>query len=353
VAGVALKKPDWLRFPSWTRGTGAGGGLLSSLLEPKYPVVAFDIDTRSVARVRLGRRKKEHYVAAFDVVEMPPDLIEMDFYKVRLTDPERFKGLVEGLIEKDPVKAHRVSLLLPDNYARVAILPFDGLPRRRHDALELVRWKTKKAVPFKVEEAAVDYMVLPTSGQSVTVLAVLTPRSVMSEFEGIFTSLGLHAGLVDLSTLSLLNFYRPVLESDPVYGSDCLLANISGGFLTFVIFRGPEMLLFRSKPFGAAVPDDGGEGALRLLRRELQTSLLYYREKLEGQQLARAYLRTLDLDAAAVSRIFSDQPEIAEVAQIEPRRVIDLNGRLTGERGEQMLQRLAPALGATLGRGAK
>jgi type IV pilus assembly protein PilM len=353
MTGLSLKMPGWLTLPAWTPGTGAGNGLLAPLLEPRYPSVAFDIDTRSLAMVRLGRRKKERFIAAFDVVDLPPDLIELDFYRVKLTAPDRFRSLVEKLIEKDSVKIHRVSLLLPDNYARVAILPFDGLPKRRRDALELVRWKTKKAVPFKVEEAAVDYMVLPGAGHGVTVLAVLTPRSVMEEFEGVFTSLGIHPGLVDLSTLSLLNFYRPVLERESENGSECLLANISGGFMTFVIFRGRQMVLFRSKPFAAGVPDDGGEGALRLLKRELQTSLLYYREKLEGRQLSRAYLRILDLDGAAVSRIFSDQPEIEEVAVLDPRRIMDLDGRLTGEQGDRMLQRLAPALGATLGRSAR
>ncbi len=353
MAGLSLKMPGWLRLPAWTQGSQAGSGFLAPLLEPKYPPVAFDIDTRSLAMVRLGRRKKEHFIAAFEVVELPPDLIELDFYRVKLTAPDRFRSLVEKLVEKDPVKLHRVSLLLPDNYARVAILPFDGLPKRRQDALELVRWKTKKAVPFKVEEAAVDYMILPGAEQGVSVLAVLTPRSVMEEFEGVFTSLGIHAGLVDLSTLSLLNFYRPVLEREAVNGSECLLANISGGFMTFVVFRGRQMVLFRCKPFATGVPEDGGEGALRLLKRELQTSLLYYREKLEGRQLSRAYLRILDLDAAAVSGIFSSQPEIEEVELLDPRRIIDLNGRLTGQQGDWTLQRLAPALGATLGRGAR
>jgi type IV pilus assembly protein PilM len=352
LAAFSLKLPDWMRAPDWMRGGIGLPGLRGPLLEPKYPSVAFDLDPKSLAMVRIGSRKKERFIASFEVEEIPPDMLETDFYKVKLSAPDEFKAMISRLVEREPVKLNRVSLILPDNYARVAIIPFDDLPRRRQDAIALVKWKTKKSVPFKVEEAAVDFMPLSVQGRGVNVLAVLTPRSVMEEFETTFASLGIQAGLVDLSTLSLINFYRPVLQREMGNGSEYLLANVSESFLTFVIFRGEEMVFFRCRPFASGVADDGGEGALRLLKRELQTSLLYYREKLEGRQLTRAYLRIVGLDPDAVSDLLVSQAEVEDIARIDPKQVVDVDGRLSGPEGERTLQRLAPALGATLGRGA-
>lgn len=346
-----IEMPSWLRLPTPSVRAGAAGGKLS-MLEAKVPPVAFDLDQTSLAMVRLGRRKLERYIASYGVLELPPETVEIDFYNVHLKSPEKFRELVRRMVEKEDLKLDKVSFLLPDNYARVAIITLDQLPRRRQDALELVKWKTKKAVPFKVEEAAIDYMVLPGPGPKVDLLAVLIPRAVVEGFESAFHALEIQAGLVDLSTLSLLNLYRPVLEREIVNGSEFMVANVSGGFVTFVIFRGQQMIFFRSKPFAPGSGDDEGRGALRLIRRELQTSLLYYREKLQGRELARAYLRVVELGPESVASLFTEQPEIAEVDWIDPRKVLEVDERMTGEQGTRLLQRLAPALGATLGREA-
>ncbi len=347
-----LEMPSWLRLPALPAYGGFLAARSSPLLEPKLPPVAFDLDQTSIAMVRMGRRKQERYIASYSVLELPPETVEIDFYNVRLRAPERFRELVRRIVQKEDVKLDKVSLLLPDTYARVVILSLDELPRRRQDAVDLIKWKTKKAVPFKVEEAAIDFMVLPGGGPKVDLLAVLIPRSVVEGFESAFSELEIHAGLVDLSTLSLLNLYRPVFDKEIAAGAEFMVANVSGGFVTFVIFRGQQMLFFRSKPFAPGSGEEEGLAALRLIRRELQTSLLYYREKLQGRELAKTYLRVVEIGEEAVAGIFADQPEIAAVDWIDPGRVLEVDGRMTGEQGARLLQRLAPALGATVGREA-
>lgn len=344
-----IEMPSWLRIPSRPGGTSR-----LFKLEPRLPQVAFDIDHRSIAMVRLGRRKQERFIASWKIVEIPPETVELDFTGVRLCEPRRFAELIKELVEAEEVRIDRATVLLPDSFSRVAILSLDQLPRKRSEVLDLIRWKTKKAVPFKVEGAAVDYMVIPSPGPSVEILAVLTPRSVVEAFEASFSSLEIHTGLVDLNTLSLLNLYRPVFRKEIVNGLEFMVANISDGFVTFVIFRGQQMIFFRSKPFtlsaGGTSQVEDSELILRLIRRELQTSLLYYREKLEGKKLSRAYLRVVDLAPEAVAALFADQQEITEVDWIDPGRIVGANGRLAGEQGARILQRLAPGLGATLGR---
>lgn len=345
-----LKLPVRFRPAAWMRGGPAQRPSGWAWLEPRYPPVAFDLDPKSLSMVHIGQRKKERFIASFGVEDVPSDLLELDFLKARLTSPDRYREIVSRILAKEPVKPKGVSILIPDSYARVAILPFEEMPRSRQDTLELLRHKTKKAVPFKVEDAALDYQVLAGDGGRVNVLSVLTPRSIVEEFESVFAALGVQAGLVDLSTFSLINLYRPVFEKEMAGAGEFLVANVAGTYFTFVIFRGGEMVFFRCKTFAVGTGDDGGEGALRLLKRELQTSMLYYRDKLGGADLSRAYLRIVDLDTAAVSGVFSGEAGIGSVQVIDPRRVINVNGRLSGEHGDRLLQRLAPALGAAAGR---
>ena len=109
-------------------------------------------------------------------------------------------------------------------------------------------------------------------------------------------------------------------------------------------------MFFRCKGFAVGLDDDGHEGALRLLKRELQTSLLYYRDKLDGKGLACCYLRVAELDRAAVSAVFAAEVDVARVAMMDPSLMVSVNGRISGEQGDRTLQRLLPAIAAAAAR---
>src|SRR5262249_30595022 len=155
--------------------------------------------------------------------------------RARLTSQERYRAIVAKLLAKDPMKLRSASLVIPDNYARVSILPFETMPGSRRDTLDLIRYRVKKAVPFKVEEAALDYQVVGGPGGQIHVLAVLIPRSVVEEFEAVFGSFGIQIGLVELSTFSLMNVYQPILAKEIRPGDAFLLVNVSGTYFSFAI----------------------------------------------------------------------------------------------------------------------
>jgi len=347
-----FKLPFRIEVPAWLRGRAAVRKPSWSWLAPKYPPVAFDLDPKTLSMVRIGRRKQERFLASFDVEELPADLIEIDFLKARLTSQDRYRAIVGRMIAKEPVKFRSASLVIPDIFARVAVMPFEEMPRRRQDALDLIRYKTKKSVPFKVEEAALDFQVLHRGPGGVSVLAVLLPKSVIDDFEAVFGGFGVHAGLVELSTFSLVNSYKGVLGREMGPAAEYVVANVTATYFSFAIFRGEQLLFFRCKAFAMGTGDDGDDACIRLLKRELQTSLLYYRDKLEGKALERVYLRVVDLDRGAVSEVFAAAPDVKSVAIIDASRVITVNGRVTGEHGERTLQRLLPSIGAATGRGS-
>jgi len=344
-----------LKMPSWlTLGTPASA---PSGLKAKYPPVALDMGINQVALARLAKDKdaKKWSLTSYDMVEIPEDLLESDFFRMRVRSVDRFRELVTGAMRKEGVQTDRVSMVIPDHLARVALLSFDELPRTRREVIEMVRWKMKKAVPFKVEESTVDYQMLPRPGGGHTLLAVLMPTSILEEHESLFAGQSIRVGLIDLSTFSVAHLYRDVIDAEVPADGEFMLLNATGTFFTVMIFRAGLPIFYRCKTF-AFGGDDDPESNHRLIHREIQASLLYYQERLGGTVLSRVYMRLTGHDAERVAALFREAPVATRPELIDVRRVVGVTGRIApagDRRGEELLQRLAPAVGAALGREAQ
>lgn len=335
-----------LKLPSWLGGGGLTAGGASRV---HYPPVAMALGADSFALVRLAKDRKTKTIklASQQVVDVPADLIGTEVFQLTMRDPARMTDLVSGAIGRSGGRAERISLVLPDYLARVALLHFEDIPGSRKEMIGMVRWKMKKAVPFKVEEAAVDYEILPGPGPGGghAVLAVLMPLAIVEEHESFFTRQGIRAGLIDLSTFCIARLYRPVVDTEVPPGGDFMLINAGSCFLAAMIFRGGVPIFYRCKTFGFGQQDDPA-GSLKILHREIQASLLYYQERLDGRQLSRVYMALVGHDPERVAGLFQGAPVEERPELVDPRRVIEVDPA-TG--GDDVMQRLAPAIGAALG----
>lgn len=346
-----LKLPKWLLPGVPAESPGSARAV-------KYPTVAVEMGTTDLALARVSRDKEKKWsLGSCDVVEVPEGLLTNEPFVTRIRSAEKYGALMMASIQKEGVKTRAISIVLPDHLARVSILAFEELPRTRRELLDLVKWKMKKAVPFKVEEASVDYQVMPAAGMNgepgkgYNVLAVLMPHAVVEEHEAIFTRQAIHAGLVDLSSFSLLHLYRTVIAKEVPEG-DYMILNATSAFFTVMIQRNGQPLFYRCKSFGTA-GDGGSEAAARLLKREIQASVLYYQERLFGKSLEQVYMRLVDHDPGQVELAFEGAPLGARPQMIDVSRVLALSGRIAAldpQRRAEMLQRLAPAVGAAWGR---
>ena len=336
-----------LKLPSWL---GGGGGVVAGgASRVHYPPVAIALGADSFSLVRLAKDKKTKAIklASQQVVEVPADLVATEVFQLTMRDTSRMTALVSGAIGRCGGRAEKISLVLPDYLARVALLHFEDLPGSRKEMIGMVRWKMKKAVPFKVEEAAVDYEILPGAGPGGghSVLAVLMPLAIVEEHESFFRRQGIRAGLIDLSTFCIARLYRPVVDSEVPAGGDFMLINAGSCSLAAMIYRGGVPIFYRCKTFGFDQKIDPA-GTLRLLHREIQASLLYYQERLDGRHLSRVYMALVGHDPERVAALFQGAPVDQQPELVDPRRVIDVDAQAGGD---DVMQRLAPAIGAALG----
>jgi len=116
-------------------------------------------------------------------------------------------------------KSRDVIVVLPDVAIRVVLLDFEALPAKAEEAEPVIRFRLKKSLPFDVEQATLAYDVARSNG-NIRVVAAVSPRTIVEEYETALRDAGYSPGVVlpsSLAALGLIDGERPtlVLKVDP------------------------------------------------------------------------------------------------------------------------------------------
>jgi len=319
------------------------------VFRPTYPPLAVEVGEAGMTLVHVERDRKEGTsVRRYGPVALPPEALRMHSAKPNLSRPADVAVAIQETLAREEIEADGISLVLPDHLGRVSLIHLGERPASRKEALELVRWKLRKTVPFRVEDAHIDYQVFaaPGDGKGFTCLATVVLQSILDQYEELFRALGLHPGLIDLSTFNLANLYRPVLGE---LEEDAFLLNVTGSFFALMILRQGTPIFYRAKSYAFA-DDSARDPRQALVTREVGSSLAYYRERLLGVGPARVFLRCTDLDLDGVAGELQERLGVA-IEAIDPSQVVKIVPRDADPKAHRRaLQQIAPALGAALGR---
>jgi len=314
-------------------------------LRPNYPPVAVEINHREMVLVRLKRRRGRAYLEAHQVRPLPEATVGSSMIRPNLGSPETVAQKVRELFEASGTRPGRVSLVLPDNLAKVTLLTLPERPSSRKQLVELIRFRLRRAIPFRLDDAALSYQLLPTSGKEITVLVALMLRSVIEQYERVFKAVGARPGLVDLCTANLFNLCRTGLAEASRGSRDVALFNGSGTYFSLLILRGEKLVFYRCKSYA------GGNGDLHgpngVLAREINSSLSYYQEKLGGEGIDTVFVRSVE-PMEHVTRLL-ESLAFRHVVPVDPTTALTLADGLHLD--PDVAQRIAPAVGAAAGRG--
>jgi len=143
-----------------------------------------------------------------------------------------------------------------------------------------------------------------------------------------------------------LNLVRSTRDRSLIDTGDQALVNAAEGYMTVLLFRDGSLNFYRSKPF-ATEERSHPERFHSAIRRELASCFAFYREHLAGAGLLQATIRVGSGDPRAV--LEETQVELGCPARlVDPGRAVVLPAGAAPE--DPFWQRLAPALGAALGR---
>jgi len=229
------------------------------LMDPP-PSMAFEISEAGLAAARIGAR------AELDFVPLKAGTLTISPLHENVTDAEDFTQAVRKLSSAASRK-HDVALILPDYCTRTSVLDFDSFPSDAKEQLALIRFRSKRAVPFDVESAALSYWAQPSLHKRIDVVVVMTPVEVVTRYEAPFRELGLHPGLVTTSALA-------ALELAPENGLS-VMAKLSGRVLTVLVREKSVLKLVRCLEMPSASLED--------IAGVLAPTLVYVEDNLGGR----------------------------------------------------------------------
>jgi len=310
--------------------------LRAALLEPETPLAAFEIRSSSVGVVRLGREGRGLTLRAAASLELPEGCLALSVSEPNVKSPQAFQDTLASLAERVGLgEGERVGLVLPDPVARVALVPRSELRAlRRGDLDELIRFRLRRLVPFDIKESQVAHVELPPGpGRETQSLVGAIALAVLEPYEAPLRALGFEPGLVELSGLTLLR------SSGLEAGGDELLVNWDHGYVSLFLTRDGQPLLLRTLT---------GEPASRPadVAREIASTVLYHRERLDGTPLTGARVRSGVLPLASATLL------VAEAAGVEATAVAAWGVPGWDDADAALRQALAGAAACVLGRAA-
>lgn len=214
------------------------------------PRLACEITSQSVIAARA--KSDGAAIDLHTVRRLGPGMVRPSLTPGNMGDAAGLSESLAGALSTVGGRKRDVIAILPDAAVRVALLDFDTLPEKSADAEPIVRFRLRKAVPFDAEHAALSFQMFrrPTT---VRVLAAVTPREVLNEYESAFHAAGYEPGVVLPSTLAALG----AVEAD----RPTLLVKCDGNFVSIAIADGNELVFYRmldsaSGRSGAALADE-------------------------------------------------------------------------------------------------
>jgi len=318
-------------------------------LRPPYPPVAVQLHVDGAELVRLKKvRKGPPLLEALVRCESEAVRVPMTMFDAGPVRPsDELKDRLRELFEKSGTKPGRVSLVLPDNLAKITLLPLPERPASRKQLDQLVRAQMRRSVPFRIEQARVSYQVLPGESTGILVLVVIIRAALVDRYERALDSFGAKVGLIDLCTTNLINRCRDGIREASGSG-DAAVLNCARGYFSLAIVRDSRLIFFRCKSYAVGNGDPGGPNGA--LGREIGGSISYYKEKLSGQGVRTFFVRS---DGVPPAQIADKLHGMESLGNVDVRTIDPANWLSMPEGGHldpDVAQRIAPAIAAAAGR---
>lgn len=195
---------------------------------------------------------------------------------------EQLKAFVAGL----PGEIHEASLVLPDTWMRLTFTEVAELPRKREAQIDVLRFKLKRLVPFRVEELRISAVALePLADQEepVRLLLGFAIDLLINQLEDAFAAFGVTIGQITNESLALMAALEDAVAADQLAAQ--VLVRPEAYTLSF--FCAGEPLLYRYKPFTDEMPD---AVRMRSVRRELRMTNSFLHENFAETPLSRVFL---------------------------------------------------------------
>jgi hypothetical protein len=282
-----------IKSPLWSRR------LLGFAPLPSPPHV-FALDA---ARLRYGQLAVDRQglrLRAFRQLALPADSFHNGLLGGPLRDPGAFRELVGGILDGVPGGVREASLVIPDAWLRVTYAESGDLPRGGAARDEVLRWKLRRLVPFRVDElriGAAEVSPLPGQEEPRRLLMGFAIEQLLAQIEDAFTAHGVRLGQISNVSLSLLEGLGTADSRGPAATQPAVSQRGRSSFLaltlveddgyTLILARRGEPVLHRYKATLAGAADTAPGGSVV---RDLRLTRNFLDEHFPGSSLETVLL---------------------------------------------------------------
>jgi hypothetical protein len=255
------------------------------------PPHVFGLDARSLRYGQFVRDRQGYRLRGWREAAMPSDAFHAGLLGGPLRDPAAFEALVGGLVRSirgTPGGLKEASLVLPDAWLRVAFSEITDVPRQAQARDEVLRWKLRRLVPFRVDElrvSAVEVESLPVQEEPRRLLLGFGVEQLLAQIEDAFAAHGVRLGRVTNSSLALLSAVEV-----PASGGFAAVVQVEQEGYTLIFARHGEPVLHRFKAFMGGMPNAADTAHFGYVTRDLKLTRNFLDEHFAGAPLGPVLL---------------------------------------------------------------
>lgn len=152
-------------------------------------------------------------IELFTSRQLPEGAVNPGLNGPNVLDAAALRTAISGALQAVGGGSKDVIVIVPDASIRTLLLDFDALPAKPEEVEPVIRFRLKKSLPFDVDDAVVSYEITRGNG-TVRVVAAVSPRSIIEEYEAAFRAEGYLPGVVlssSVAALGIIDGQHPTL----------------------------------------------------------------------------------------------------------------------------------------------
>ncbi len=284
---------------------------LLGLTPAAVPPHVFAMDVRALRYGSFGATVGAIELREYQRQELPAETFNEGPLGGSLREASAFKDLLRRLLDRISAPVREASLVLPDNWLRVSFTEVGELPRKAAARDEVLRWKLRRLVPYRVEDLRLTAReVAPLAGQEEPrrVMLGFAAEQLLAQIESAFAEHGVRLGQISNESLSLLPGLRAVL--DPAEWA--AVVRVAESAYAVVVTRRGEPAIHRYKRLDGGMPASARE---RIVLQDMRLTRRFLEEQAEAGGLRRIVLVSPD-DSDEVWRDWLEEAFEAPVSSI-------------------------------------
>lgn len=178
------------------------------MLLGKRKFTAVDIGSHSIKVARMRQKGKKLEIIDTGIAELPNETV----IEGKIQDPSIVAAELENIFEKMKYHPSRIVTTVSTNNLLVRNLE---LPLMSEDELaESIKWEADDQLPFPVNLASMDYLILEKDESTMKILLVAVKEDIIENFLQPFNNIGIKPDVVNVQPMALLSLLEYQGELD-------------------------------------------------------------------------------------------------------------------------------------------